>query len=118
MEITAKKALLPEGSCVITNGPSKYDLQASLFDKKSVQFSINISDVKSRMDIGEKFNVTVHLAGPEDGSGESWIGEFFVQGLPNSINDGKSEKRAFYYNTRTRKGTVREASKVWKLQTK
>lgn len=110
------KALLPEGLCTITNGPSKYDLQASLFDKKSIQFSINTSALKSSMDIGKKFNATVHLAGPEDGSGESWIGEFFIQGLPGSIDADKSEKRAFYYNTRTRKGSIMEASKVWKLQ--
>lgn len=118
MVITAKKALLPQGLRAITNGPSKYDLQASLFDKKTVQFSINTSEVKSTMDIGKKFNATVHLAGPEDGSGESWIGEFLVQGLPDSIDAGKSEKRAFYYDTRTRKGHVMEASKTWKLETK
>lgn len=118
MVITPKEALLPKELCAITNGPSKYDLQASLFDKKTIQFSINTSAVKSTMDIGKKFNATVHLAGPEDGSGESWIGEFLIQGLSGSIDAGKSEKRAFYYNTRTRKGTVMEASKVWKLQTK
>jgi len=118
MVITPKEALLPKELCAITNGPSKYDLQASLFDKKTIQFSINTSAVKSTMDIGKKFNATVYLAGPEDGSGESWIGEFLVQGLAGSIDAGKSEKRAFYYNTRTRKGNVMEASKVWKLQTK
>lgn len=118
MVITSKTALLPEGLCAITNGPSKYDLQASLFDKKTIQFSINTSAIKSTMDIGKKFNATVHLAGPEDGSGESWIGELLIQGLPNSVDEGKSEKRAFYYNTRTRKGNVMETSKVWKLQTK
>ena len=117
MVITPKKTL-PEDLCQITNGPSKYDLQASLFDKKTIQFSINTSAVKSTMDIGKKFNAIVHLAGPEDGSGESWIGEFLVQGLPSSIDEGKSEKRAFYYNTRTRKGNVMETSKVWKLQSK
>jgi len=109
------KALLPTGTCAITNGPSKYDLQASLFDHKTVQFSINTSALKSTMDIGEKFNVTVHLAGPEDGSGESWTGEFHVMSLTDST---KSEKRAFYYDTRKRKGTVMEIGKVWKLVTK
>jgi hypothetical protein len=118
MVITPKKALLPEGLCAITNGPSKYDLQASLFYKKTIQFSINTSAIKSTLDIGKKFNAIVHFAGPEDGSGESWIGEFLVQGLPDSIDAGKSEKRAFYYNTLTRKGNVMETSKVWKLQTK
>ncbi len=118
MVITPKTALLPEGLCAITNGPSKYDLQASLFDKKTIQFSINTSAVKSTMDIGKKFNASGHLAGPADGSGESWIGEVLIQGLPNSVDEGKSEKRAFYYNTRTRKGNVMETSEVWKLQTK
>lgn len=117
MVITPKKTtLLPEVLCKITDGPSKYDLQASLFDKKTIQFSINISALKSKMDIAKKFNATIHLVGPEDGSGESWVGEFSIQGLHDSIDDGKSEKRAFYYNTRTRKGHVMEASKVWKLQ--
>lgn len=117
MVITLKEALLPKELCAITNGPSKYDLQASLFDRKTIQFSINISAVKSTMDIGKKFNATVHLAGPEDGSGESWIGEFFVQGLSGSTDAGKSEKRAFYYNTRTRKGNIFPVSVIWKMQT-
>ena len=118
MVIKLKKTLLPEGTCAITDGPSKYDLQASLFDKKTIQFSININAIQTKIDIGKKFNASVHLAGAEDGSGESWIGEFLVQGLPDSIDAGISEKRAFYYNTRTRKGHVMETSKVWKLRTK
>ncbi len=107
--------LLPSGVCNITNGPSKYDFQASLFDKKIVEFSINTSNVRGTMDIGKKFNVSIHFAGPEDGSSDSWIGEFFIQGLPGSIDAGKSEKRAFYYNTKTRKGSIVVAGKKLKL---
>jgi hypothetical protein len=111
MEST-EKVLIPISTCTITNGPAKYDFQASLFDKKIVQFSINTSSLKTKMDIGEKFNVTVHLAGPEDGSGDSWIGEFNLTSL---TNPSISEKRAFWYNTKTRKGTVMESGRKWKL---
>ena len=118
MVITSKTALLPEGSCAITNGPSKYDLQASLFDKKTIQFSINISAVKSTMDIGKKFNATIRIICPEDGSGERWIGELLIHGLPESVDAGKFERRSFYYDTRIRKGHVNETSKSWEMQTK
>lgn len=110
--VAPTKVLLPVGTCTITNGPAKYDFQASLFDRKIVQFSINTSSLRSTMDIGEKFNVSVHIAGREDGSGESFIGEFYVTSLTNPT---LSEKRAFYYDTRTRRGTVMEIGKVWKL---
>ncbi len=114
MVITRKKVLLPIGTCTITNGPAKYDFQASLFDKKTVQFSINTSTLISTMDIGEKFNVDICLAGKEDGSAESWIGTMLISSL-----DGKvSEERTFYYDTRRRKGTIMEAGRVWKLSEK
>ncbi len=112
MVITEKKALLPIGNCAITNGPAKYDFQASLFDHKVVQFSINTSNVRTTIDIGMKFNVSIHLAGPEDGSGDSWIGEF---NITSTVDSSLSEKRAFHYNTRTRKGVVMESIKKWKL---
>lgn len=112
--VIASKALLPAGTCAITNGPSKYDFQASLFDKKTVQFSINTSALKSTMDIGEKFNVTIHLVGPEDGSAERWVGEFYVTSL---TDPNRSEERSFYYDTRTRKGTVMEVTKKWRMIT-
>ncbi len=66
------------------------------------------------MDIGEKFNVSIHLIGREDGSGERWIGEFYVTSLTDST---KSEKRIFYYDTKSRKGTVMEVTKKWTLGT-
>ena len=51
------------------------------------------------MDIGKKFNATVHLAGRKIVQAKVGL-EVFVQGLSGSIDAGKSEKRAFYYNTR------------------
>lgn len=108
---------LPQHKCAILNGPSKYDLQASVFDGKTLRFSIKVSsdDLGTTMDIGKIFNATIHMIGREDGSGDSWIGEFLLQGLPDSVDLGKSEKRAFYYNSRTRKGVVLEREKKWKL---
>ncbi len=108
MEIN-QKAFLPVDSCAITNGPSKYDLQASLFDKKVVQFSIDIRAIKGSLEIGQKFDVSVRILGQEDSSAESWIGEFNVMNPQNLT----SESRAFYYDTRNRKGTISEADKKW-----
>lgn len=110
MKITPS-TLLPKESCTITDGPSKYDLMASLFDKKTVSFAINTSAVKTTMNIGKIFNGSVHFVGAEDGSGESWYGKLTVKGLPDSIDAGKTEDRVFYYNTRTKKGSIFEASK-------
>ncbi len=106
MVITPKKTL-PEDLCQITNGPSKYDLQASIFDRKVVQFSINTSALRSTMDIGEKFNCYIEVIGREDGSSESWVGRIEIRTLSNEI----LETRLFYYDTRNRRGTISERSK-------
>ena len=38
---------LPEGQFQITDGPSKYDLQASLFDGKVVQITLPPNDAQN-----------------------------------------------------------------------
>ncbi len=97
----------------ITNGPAKYDFQASNFDGKVVEFTVHRSKVKGPIQIGRKLKVNVLSAGREDGSNDSWFGEIFI----HETESEASETRAYYYNTRTRRGTVSERGKRWRLIT-
>lgn len=104
---------LPEGQIQITNGPSKFDLMASLFDGKIVEITCDFTvrtagnpSTSAKFKIYPKFNVIFTKIGIEDGSHDSWIGEiYFVS--PAYEN----ERRRFYYDTRKRTGHVREITK-------
>lgn len=116
MVISPKKTILPAHLCTITNGPSKYDFQASLFDKKIVKLSIDETPLEQRtlhsMNISKVFYVTFSLVGREDGSTESWIGKCTITEMNNQKH---SEERIFYYSTKTRKGTIFEKTKTWNM---
>ena len=90
---------LPEGQFQITDGPSKFDLMASLFDNKYVKITCDFLNQTSNVKICPKFNVVFMSIGIEDGSRDSWIGDvcFLTCG---------GERRKFYYNTKTRKGHI------------
>jgi len=97
----AKK--LSEGQFQITDGPSKYDLMASLFDGKVVKITCDLSGQATKIKICPKLEVVFIMVGMEDGSRESWIGEVnFCD--PNY----EHERRKFYYDTRRRTGHIRE----------
>ena len=104
---------LPEGQFPITDGPSKYDLQASLFDGKVVKITCEFNaSTSSNTVVAAKFKFLPVLEvifmeiGVEDGSHDSWIGEvYFVS--PNYENI----RRRFYYNSRKRTGHIRETAK-------
>ena len=97
----AKK--LTEDQFQITDGPSKFDLMASLFDAKVVEITCDINSPGARFRICPKLKVVFIGVMMEDGSRESWIGEVnFCD--PNY----EHERRKFYYDTRRRKGHIRE----------
>jgi len=75
----------------ITEGPSKYDLQAAIFDGKNVTFTIEgLGQVKVRVDD----------VGIEDGSRENWLIEGYIY-----LNSPSSQKKFHgFYGTRQRKG--------------
>jgi len=77
----------------ITEGPSKYDLQAALFDGKEVRFTVEeLGQVKVRIDD----------VGIEDGSRESWLIEGYI--FPA---DQQNRKRFHgFYGTRQRNGWI------------
>lgn len=104
----AKK--FPEGQIQITNGPSKFDLMASLFDGKVVEITCEFTSrtstnlhIVAGFKILPKFDVIFQTVGIEDGSHDSWIGEIYFT-TPNYEN----ERRRFYYDTRRRIGHIRE----------
>ena len=72
----------------IIEGPSKYDLQAALFDGKRVRFTVE--------GLGQ-IEVQMNNVGIEDGSRESWLIEGYVV-----LDNWK--KFHGYYETRRRKG--------------
>lgn len=104
---------LPEGQFPIVDGPSKYDLQASLFDGKIVQITCGITaKTSSNLKVAANFNVIPRLKvifqtiGVEDGSHDSWIGEvYFCEPSYENV------RRKFYYDTRRRTGHIREITK-------
>jgi hypothetical protein len=111
--ITVMANKLPEGQFPITDGPSKYDLQASLFDGKIVQITCGITaktspnlKVTASFKIIPRLKVIFQKIGVEDGSHDSWFGEvYFCE--PNYEN----EHRKFYYDTRRRTGHISEITK-------
>ncbi len=86
---------------LITEGPSKFDLMTSLFDGKTVEFT-----QKTDKNIVFKVKAIIQSVEAEDGSLNSWNLKIFV--LPDSnANIPKSKSFLAYYNSRTRKGTVK-----------
>jgi|AP95_1055475.scaffolds.fasta_scaffold206342_1 hypothetical protein len=72
----------------ITEGPSKYDLQAALFDGKKVCFTVE--------GLGQ-IEVQMNNVGIEDGGRESWL----IEGYAFLASQQKFHG---YYETRRRKG--------------
>jgi hypothetical protein len=101
---------LPEGQFQITNGPSKFDLMASLFDGKVVEITCEFTaktstnlHVAASFKILPKFNVIFQAVGIEDGSHDSWIGDVYF-----TTSNYENVRRKFYYDTRRRTGHIRE----------
>lgn len=97
---------LPEGQFQITDGPSKFDLMASLFDGKLVKITCDLSGQATKIKICPKLEVVFIIIGMEDGSRESWFGE-----VNFSDQNYEHQRRRFYYDTRRRIGHVREIMK-------
>jgi hypothetical protein len=83
----------------ITEGPSKFDLMASLFDGKIVQFT------QQNNQHPKIIKVILLSVEREDGSNESWNLRVLVKGSEFPLQIGKN--LSMYYNSRTRKGTLR-----------
>lgn len=97
---------LPEGQFQITDGPSKFDLMASLFDGKVVKITCNLSGQATKIKIYPKLEVVFTKVGVEDGSHDSWIGEVYFYSTSY-----ETERRKFYYDTRRRTGYIKEVTK-------
>lgn len=102
--VMAKK--LSEGQFQITDGPSKFDLMASLFDGKVVKITCDLSGQATKIKICPKLEVVFIMVGMEDGSRESWIGE-----VNFCDSNYEHERRRFYYDTRRRTGHIREITR-------
>lgn len=85
---------------LITDGPSKFDLMASLFDGKLVEFT-----QVTEMNYVFKIQARVQSVEQEDGSDHSWNLVIFVHPGTNAPL-GLNKKYSAYYNSRTRKGTI------------
>ena len=98
------KSKLPESSFEISNGPSKFDFMVSLFDGKQVKLTCDISTPQTGgLKIQPVLRAVFQFAGPEDGSRERWFGTITFVDVNYEV-----ETRRFYYDCRTRKGTVRD----------
>lgn len=101
---------LPEGQFQISDGPSKFDLMASLFEAKVVQITCEVTAITSSnlkvaasFKVLPRFKVIFQMVGAEDGSLDSWIGEvYFVEPSYENVS------RKFYYNSKKRTGHIRE----------
>ncbi len=98
------KEKLPLDSFSITDGPSKFDLMASLFDGKRVKITCDIlPKSEDSIKFAPKIEVIFQKIGMEDGSHESWIGLVMF-----TDENYESERRSFYYSSKDRKGIVHE----------
>lgn len=95
---------LPTLQSQIIDGPSKFDLVMSVADGKIVQITFQNpgSTLKGSLAFNPKIDVKFLGLNAEDGSHDSWYGEFLVI-------EGKgyeTETRKYYYNSKTRKGHI------------
>lgn len=111
--MSSTQKILPDHSCSIVSGPLKYDFQASLFDKKIIKLSIIESAVVDHTIPAKVFYARFYLIKSEGGSTETWTGECKIM---KKISSNHSEERVFYYNTKTRKGTIMERTKTWDMK--
>jgi hypothetical protein len=97
---------LSTGAIPIKNGPGKFDFMNSNFDFKTIEITcvVNGRDCK--------FKAKVEFASSESGATEKWIGMIMVF---NPDVEFSHERRAYYYNSLTRQGTISPASQKWKL---
>jgi hypothetical protein len=104
----ATKTFLPSGSIQITNGPGKFDIMISNFDFKKVEITC--------VENGRQFKLeaSIIFACPEDGSKEIWIG---MMSLTNPNERFSPEQRAYYYNSKSRRGIISKADKKWHIGT-
>ena len=90
--LSREVAVMATEQIAITNGPPKFDLMVSLFDRKVVRFTFELGG-------GIKvLPLTVTSVSAEDGSGGSWI-------LEVTSSDKDLHGQRFYYSSTTRKGT-------------
>ncbi|MDB5236989.1 MAG: hypothetical protein JWL88_91 [Parcubacteria group bacterium] len=93
----------------ITGGPSKFELMLSLFDRKP-----NVRTVEFRLGFDNQENaisaiVVINGVSLEDGSGESFCFEGYVQSMKPSLQrDTRSQFRKMkgWYSTASRKGWI------------
>lgn len=103
----AKKLSLPESLFQIINGPSKFDLMASLFEGKIVEITCGFNNVDTdKAGNCPKLEVVFTKVGIKDGLQDSWIGDVDFH-APNYEN----VRRQYYYDTRRRTGYIREIAK-------
>lgn len=101
----------------IINGPSKFDLMASLFDGKVVEFTHDNKLVSSHPAACLKEQPCIALGSEnpcwivkimsierEDGSNESW--NIIPHVIKGDRHDADNVKYKFYYNSRNRKGVI------------
>ncbi len=96
---------LPEASFNIIDGPSKFDFMNSLFDQKNVKVTCRLARQapSPTMKIDPVITVNFQCIAREDGSGESWYGTvLFVDEFY------ETERRSFYYSSKTRKGVIHQ----------
>jgi hypothetical protein len=85
----------------ITEGPSKFDLMASLFDGKVVNFTLQIEITTPQ----KTLKVSVVSVEREDYSKDSWNIKVYIVDSPNPVVPiGKIISA--YYNSRTRHGSI------------
>lgn len=95
---------LPTLQSQIIDGPSKFDLIVSVADGKVVQITFQNpgSSLKGSLVFNPKIDVIFLGINAEDGSHDSWIGEFLVI----AGKGYETEIRKYYYNTKTRRGHI------------
>lgn len=84
----------------IVDGPSKYDLQAALFDRRGNGNKPHTVTFKTEE--GIKITAIILRVAAEDGSGESWLIKGFTDGVVMSHDFNA------YYRTDKRSGHITE----------
>lgn len=102
MEIEAVKEAIQD----IMEGPGKFEMMVSLFDKKEVELSTIPRNLKGNLNITEKRTVVFVAVEREDGTHDKWI--FKATQL---FKNQQSKDLIGFYDAKRRKGWLQEVKK-------
>jgi len=92
---------------LINNGPSKFDLMASVFDDKIVKFTLSSPDEKEMLVDSDVLRVRKSRSKEKDAK-NFWDIEIIPVGIILSFQDEDCNAFSGFYDSKTRRGNLKE----------